>query len=182
MKKYRLGHLVGFLIIYFGITSGSSTAMMISLNVERLTDASDAVVMGQVTDKKTLWSADGSVIITRVTLAVQSTVRGVVNRSSIVVERLGGEVGEIGMRQTDQPEFIIGEHVLLFIKQTPSKVASTDRFAYRVVGAAQGKYSITASGGAVRTGFNLVSGAVDPDDSLPVEVLLDRIRTRANGR
>lgn len=156
--------------------------MMISLNVERLTDASGAAVMGRVTGKRSLWSADGSLIVTRVTVAVQSTVKGKVNQPSIVIEHFGGEVGEIGMRQTDQPDFTIGEHVILFLQQTTSKTDSIGGPTYKIVGSAQGKYSISTEGAAVRGGFTTVSGLDDPDGRLPVESLLDRIRDRASGR
>lgn len=157
--------------------AGQAPAVMLSSSVGELTRRSAAVVTGQVTDKVSSWTADRQSIITTITIAVDEVVTGqAVKEIKVVVE--GGEVDGMGLYVSDQPSFAVDERVLVFAG-TSYRAAQFN--AYEVVGWAQGKYSISEDGLAVRSGFSLAGPGTPEQDSLDLNELIAKIKQAKGG-
>ena len=153
--------------------SHHALAIMIGLTTEQLTKASQTVIMGQVENVTFQWSQGGRSIVTRATVAVDEIIRGNLNENQVIIEYEGGEVGEIGLKVSDAPSLMKGENVILFLE---TKNDTRGGLIRKIVGKAQGKYSIGADGVARKMGFTVVRGKNAIDNSLPVNQLVDRIR------
>lgn len=119
------------------------------LTLEELTARSSVVLSGTVKHVISVWATDGSDIFTYVTLGVERTLKGRVERPAAHTIRVrGGRVGGILSVVKGAPTFTRGEQVVLFL--TPP-----DREGFpRVLGLAQGKWRI-------RDGKVLCCGRVD---------------------
>ncbi len=153
--------------------SQPALAIMIGLSTEQLTKASRTVIMGQVEDVNSQWNEAGDRIVTRATVAVEEIIRGDLNEGQVIVEYEGGEVGEIGLKVSDSPSLIKGENVILVLEP---KKETRDGLIRKIVGKAQGKYSIGEDGIARKIGFKVIRGKNVIDTRLPVNELVDRIR------
>ena len=89
------------------------------------------------------------------------------------MEYEGGEVGEIGLKVSDQPSFTGGEEVILFLKSGKSK---RDGDIYNVVGRGQGKYVVGEDGIARKKGFSIAYGEDNIDNDIPAKDLIEKIK------
>lgn len=139
MKKiYSIlcGGLIFSLIAGFFSTQGA--ALMIRKSVEELTYEADSIMIGKVTGMESRWNEDRTLIYTYVTISARDYVKKLSNigeSEEIIVRMPGGEVGDIGLKVSDMPEFREGEEVLLFLKKERPTI-------FRVVGLFQGKYTV----------------------------------------
>ena len=85
----------------------------------------------------------------------------------------GGEIGNIGMKVSDQSAVPLrkGERVLLFLKSGKSK---KDGQAYNIVGKGQGKYSIDAKGIARKSGVAIMGSKENIDNNLLLDELIEK--------
>src|SRR5712692_5436265 len=72
--------------------AGATT--LVRLSLEQLTEASSAIVRGRVVSQESRWNPHHTRIVTFTTLAVAETMKGAPG-STVVVEQLGGTVGNI---------------------------------------------------------------------------------------
>ncbi|MFC1592355.1 hypothetical protein ACFL43_07505, partial [Thermodesulfobacteriota bacterium] len=96
------------------------------------------------------------------------------------VEHLGGMIGNVGMGTSDMPRIEPGEEVILFLTSALSRKSSRFGFVYRLVGAAQGKYSVGADGIARKGGFAILRrdrALVDPHIAIDTATLIETIRS-----
>jgi hypothetical protein len=171
-----------FIPIFFFPSTGHSS--MIKLSLERLSMDSDTIVLGEVKDIECQWSMDRSTIMTIVTLQIQDVIKGELRRNQILIQYPGGEIGEIGLKVSDMPDFHLRERTLVFLRsltdlndaQNSLLVAMNFWPAFTVFGAAQGKYSIDNKGIARKGGYSLISKKPDSDRTLSLEDLITRIR------
>ncbi|MEJ2697352.1 MAG: hypothetical protein P8013_11965 [Candidatus Sulfobium sp.] len=147
-------------------------AVMVGLSTEELTKNADLVVKGKVESVKSVWDEDGKRIVTRVTIAGPSVIRGASDRGRIIIEYPGGEVGGIGMKVSDVDPLQEGEEVILFLKA--GRTVKDGRI-YHLVGKAQGKYTVGDDGIARKKGFSLAAGAEKVDNNIPVDRLIEKI-------
>lgn len=110
----------------------------VSVSVEGLARASDAVVRGQVQAIASTVSPDGRRIFTLVDVAVAETWRGAPGRTVRVIVP-GGVAGPIGQRVEGAPAFAEGEEVVVFLHRAEAG-------GWRVAGLAQGKFSVAGPG------------------------------------
>ncbi len=150
-----------------------STAVMEGLSTEELTRRSDLVVVGDVESVAAAWSDDRTTIHTTAALTVAEVVKGRSADRRIEVEYPGGEVGDIGLKVSDEPGMKKGERVLLFLKRA---AGPGDANRYKLVGKGQGKYSIGPDGVARKRGFSLVGDATQVDADIPLGTLLEKIK------
>jgi hypothetical protein len=162
---------VCFIVLSF--FSGSSLAIMKGLSTEELTNASDTVIEGEVGNTEAQWSKDGQTIFTSADVVIHTIIKGKSSKTKVRVEYEGGEVGEIGLKVSDQPALIQGEKVILFLKAEKSK---QDGDAYSIVGKSQGKYAIDADGIARKGGFSIADGQEDIDNNIPADALIRKIK------
>jgi hypothetical protein len=91
------------------------------------------VVVADVVGQTARWDAQHR-IVTDVELAVVESMKGAPRPGDVVVlTRLGGAIGELGMRIEGEPLFATGERVLVFARTSPE-----DHVSLRAVGMAQG--------------------------------------------
>jgi hypothetical protein len=176
--------LLIFILLPILFFSSTGQSLMVKLSLESLSHDSDAVVLGKVEDIACQWSMDRSAIVTVVTMRIQSVIKGELLQSHILIQYPGGEVGDIGLRVSDMPEFRCGEQALVFLKsiskiddaQNSPFIAMNFWPAYTVFGAAQGKYSVDDNGVARKKGYSLISKDEDPERAFLLEDLMTRIR------
>lgn len=127
---------LGFVLII----NGPAFASMIERDVSELTNDAEAVIEGKVTSIKSEWSDNPNAgIVTNVNIEVTDVIKGdLIVREEVVVQTLGGEILEqnIGLQVSDQPEFQVGEEVIIFLKK------DQNRNVFRSVSNFQGKMKV----------------------------------------
>ena len=172
MKQgYNLVRVISLIVIF--LMSSESGALMVGMSTERLTRESELVIVGDVENTISQWSDDGKQIVTQVTITYTDVIKGKNTNRKVVVEHEGGEVGEVGMQVSDSPHFRKGEKVILFLK--PEKIKE-DKDIFKIVGSAQGKYTIGTDGIARKKGFSLWSDKELIDNNIPADMLIDKIK------
>jgi hypothetical protein len=171
MNKYSVIRYLSLLVIFF--SASQSLAIMVGLTTEELTKGSEIVVMGDVEDVQSQWSADGKTIFTSASVLITEAIRGITVQTRIAVEYEGGEVGDIGFRVSDVAGLDRGENVILFLKSGTSK---KNGIIYNVVGKGQGKYTVGSDRIARKKDFTLATGQEVVDNDIPVSALIEKIR------
>ncbi|MBL8935314.1 MAG: matrixin family metalloprotease [Archangium sp.] len=115
------------------VATASQATTMISLELESLIDGSDAVARVRVERTQAMWSADGSRIVTEVTLAVLDGWKGGV-KQTVTVLLPGGVVGRVGQRVEGVPRLEPGSELIVFLE------ARGDRFV--LTGLSQGVFTV----------------------------------------
>jgi hypothetical protein len=120
----------------WAVASAALASSVISVNLDQLTQRSDAVVHGTVTNKQSRWSGDGRRIITDVQIQVSESLKGTPG-ATVSIQQPGGVVGDIGQSVSGLASFSEGEEVVVFLGKWGKQ--------FQVVGAAQGKFSVQRS-------------------------------------
>jgi hypothetical protein len=107
--------------------------MMRKLSLEELARKADTVILGTVTHQESAWDPQHTAIYTDVTLVVERVLAGAPTEVA-TLRVLGGSVGDIGMRTSNDAVFREGEQVIVFLDM--SAAPST------VVGMQQGKFTV----------------------------------------
>ena len=114
---------------------------------------SSRIVQGRVTGMQSAWNPGHTQIRTTITINVSDVFKGTMPpNGALVIEQLGGQVGDMAMDVSDQPSFTVGENVILFL--------GASGIATPVVGLQQGKLTVV------------------PDPSTGVPMVRDRAITR----
>lgn len=154
MKK-----VVGYLFVVViasgvSLAGGAAEASVVKMSIPDLLGDSDLVLQGKVTGAESRWADDGSIIVTDVTLSVQTEIFGDPGGAEVTVTIPGGQVGGVILEVSDTPSFRLhGEAVLFLTDGGPA--------GFEVTGAYQGK-------------IDVVGGRV-PAWGMPVEEFVDRI-------
>lgn len=93
--------------------------------------------MGKVENIKSQWDEETRSIYTYVKVHVEERLKGTIKDEYVVVKHRGGEVGDIGQWVSDEPCFLLGEKVKVFLKQE-----ETGEFT--VIEGRKGKSSLTS--------------------------------------
>jgi len=106
-----------------------------AMTTKELTEKADAIIIGNVLEQKAQWNAEKNNIFTTVTVNVNEYLKGEAKskRQTLVIP--GGQVGEIGLKVTEAPNFTVGERALLFLSRGQNNDMS-------IVGLKYGKFSI----------------------------------------
>lgn len=151
-----------------------ASALMRGLSTEKLTRGALLIIAGRVEGASARWADDKTIIITTATVRVRRVIKGSLAADTVEVIYPGGEVGDIGMRQSDEPKLAAGENVILFL--TPDTRYGGGG-AYRIQGRAQGKYAVGPDGMARKKGFSALAADGDLDTAIPEDRLLEKIRS-----
>jgi hypothetical protein len=100
----------------------------------------DAVILGRVTDIESHDTQQGK-LHTYITIAIDEVLKGMLAQPSLTIRELGGQVGAFGGWVFANPEFSVGEHVLLFLDQR-------DDGTLRVLHFYLGKFSVITDPGS----------------------------------
>jgi hypothetical protein len=132
----------------------ASATSVPQLSFEQLTDTSDLIATGSVTQSWTAWDAEHKYIWTHYQLSVSSVKKGAAG-SSVEFAEPGGAVDGVGMAIAGSVSYRTGENVLIFLQRMPNGYL-------RTTGWGQGKYSIDGAGrlraAASLRGLEIVDG------------------------
>ncbi len=121
-----------------GFFTNQADALVVKKSIEELTYEANSILIGEVKSMESRWNKDRTLIYTYVTISVREYIKGILNLGEpeeITVQVPGGEVGDIGLKVSDTPEFREGEEVFLFLRVEELPI-------FRVAGLFQGKYTI----------------------------------------
>jgi hypothetical protein len=122
------------LVLILGVCTGHATMRQLSL--EELARKADTVILGTVMRQESAWDAQHTAIHTDVTLAVERVLAGAPTEV-VTLRVLGGSVGDMGMRTSNDAVFREGERVIVFL--------DTSAAPRTVVGMQQGKFTVKGS-------------------------------------
>ncbi len=138
IRRYSVLHSAIIFLLLTGLFTPQTSALMLRKSIEELTSQADSILIGKVERIESRWNEERTSIYTYVTISVSQYTKAlsIANQfEEIIVKVRGGEVGDIGLRVSDTPEFRIGEEVFLFLKMENLPLFS-------VAGLFQGKYTI----------------------------------------
>jgi hypothetical protein len=153
-----------------------------AVSLEELVQRSDHVVIGVVLAEVPHYDERGR-IVTDVRIRVESSMKGSTRTGDeLMIRRMGGVIGDIGMRVEGEPEFDVGDRRLLFLR---------DRSAYcRPVGMSQGVLPVRVENGQTwvesgttglalvrRNGVELVPTTGAVTEPVRLEAMIARIAT-----
>ena len=136
-----LGAVLVGMVFLFGtaiLPGFKAVALMVEKNIEQLTQEADLILTGRVKSIESRWNEERTLIYTYVTISVKQYAKAISSQEQvreIVVRVRGGEVGDIGLRVSDTPQFREGEEVFLFLRME-------NMLLFSVAGLFQGKYTI----------------------------------------
>ena len=112
--------LISVLFVCILLCSASVTCQgaLVEMDVSDLWCEADVVLIGDVLNLTTHQGEEGF-IYRNVVVEVVRYNKNPLNLSRVDVHVLGGEMGEIGSWVEDQPEFMVGETVLVFLYHHP---------------------------------------------------------------
>lgn len=139
--------------VAFFCSPASACAMAVQLSIEQLAGAADAIVVGKVVAVTA--EQRGALIYSMARIKVEQAVKGN-NRGEVIVESLGGRIGDQVLAVSETTPYAAGERVVVFLKK--AEKAET----YHTVGVRQGKL--------------LVQDDVVAGHNLSLEALLRRVR------
>lgn len=158
------------LVVFFllaGFLMAPGWALMLRKTLQELTYQADTILIGEVRNMESRWNEERTLIYTYITIWVKEYSKALApvrQVQEIIVKVRGGEVGDIGLRVSDTPQFREGEEVFLFLSSETLPV-------FLVVGLFQGKYTIEE--GKVK---NRILGLEIPLESFigQIEVIMKR--------
>jgi hypothetical protein len=119
----------------------ASATVSEALSLDQLVGGADDVVVAVATSSQSQFDAQGR-IVTDVEMQVEDSMKGSSAAGHIlVVRRLGGYVGDLGMLVEGEPQFEVGGRYLVFLRRM------TDGRTLRPVGMSQGVMSVVADAG-----------------------------------
>ncbi len=176
MKNFVFAQFALFLIT--SLFPIQSFGVMLGLTTEQLTKKSERIIVGDVLETKSQWSQDGKIIFTRATVNVKQIIAGKLENKTIIVEYVGGEVGDMGLKASDVSPLKKGEYVLLFLKFGKSLKDGTTQNT--IVGKAQGQYKIGRDGIARKGNYSIIAPKGVIDNHISVEKLINKIKAVRN--
>jgi len=138
VKIYSVLHSVLIFLLLIGFLAPQVSALMVRKSIEELTSQADSILIGKVEKIESRWNEEKTLIYTYVTISVKQYTKalsGAGEVQEIIIRVRGGEVGDIGLRVSDTPQFREGEEVFLFLRMEEVPV-------FLVAGLFQGKYTI----------------------------------------
>jgi hypothetical protein len=127
-------------LVVLSLSSLVEATTVIAPSFEELVAQADVVFEGEVFDTRSRFSAerDGSPIVTDVYFRVAKVLKGDAS-ASLVLQFLGGEVGDRGFRVDGVPTFARGDRDVIFAE-------TSTRLVSPIVGLMHGRVRITADG------------------------------------
>lgn len=87
-------------------------------SLRELTRQSDVVVLSTCEKAESFWDDDGRVILTRSTLRIDKVFKGAAPSGEVVVETLGGTVGDVTMGASHAATLAPHETAVLFLRRS----------------------------------------------------------------
>lgn len=146
------------------------------LTICELTEKSEFIIIGTVDSVTSQYSSDSTTIYTNVILSPTTYLKGTPVSDNLSVKVFGGMVGHMLLYVPSSADFEMGESALVFLASDTSVLNAV----YRVVGWAQGKFTIYYDN---QTGQYLVTRDLDgidfiSDQESGTPELLDDLKTQ----
>ena len=143
MLRFRwLPLVLGPILATFLSVAPAEGSVVEGLELEELVAEADRIVLGRVLLSESFLRSNGQ-IWTWHRIEVERAIGGSAPaEDEVIVETMGGQIGEIGMRVEGEAAFQVGERVLLFVHGGGAYKA------FRTVGMAQGVMRIRRENGA----------------------------------
>lgn len=183
MLRFKLpAGVIGAVLGALLMSSPADGSVLQALDLDELVGHSQRIVLGEVLFSESFERSDGT-IGTWHRIRVERDVRGnAADESEVIVETLGGSIGDIAMRVEGEPSFAVGERVLVFIHEGGPYAA------FRPVGMGQGVMRVRLEQGIetvaqTRSGMVLMrrdsnGRLVKSRGALPKKERLDEFLTR----
>lgn len=161
--------VLGSLTVYAAVTDRNPLCLSLTaahgsinqMSVGNLTKAAETILKGSVSQVGPSWVSNG-MTYTDIAVEAEEFLKGPLPRTTVQLRILGGTTTCGGIWVEDQPSFVKGEEVLLFLASS-NYVGPGGSLA--VVGGPQGKYTIING--------NAWSG--DPSNAVPLDELIKEI-------
>jgi hypothetical protein len=114
------------------LCTSTALASVEELSLEELVRKASTILHGVVTDIRSQWNNDQTMIYTYVTVSVKDYLKGGSETKEVTIEVPSGTVGEITLWVSDTPTFEKDQEVILFLREE----------YFQIVGWYQGKYTI----------------------------------------
>ena len=137
MLRFRLlsgliGPVLAALVLVSWPASPANGSIVQGLELQELVAHADRIVLGRVLFSESFERPNGQ-FGTWHRISVEREIRGQApDEQEVMVETLGGQIGDIAMRVEGEPSFTVGERVLVFIRDDGPYTA------FRPVGMGQG--------------------------------------------
>ncbi|MDH4281268.1 MAG: hypothetical protein OEV36_01325 [Myxococcales bacterium] len=133
MLRFRwLPRLAGTLLTVALVASPAQGSIVQGLDLQELVAYADRIIVGRVLFSESFQRPDGQ-LGTWHRIAVEREIRrGAPDEQEVIVETLGGQMGDVAMRVEGEPSFAVGERVLVFMRDGGPYTA------FRPVGMGQG--------------------------------------------
>ncbi len=125
----------------------------VEMNLQEMAMQANTTVVGTVMDRKSYYK--GGHIYSDIAISVEEVIRGEVNGDTVVVQVLGGTVGDLEMVVFPSARFSLAERVLLLLEKEPASSK------YAVVGGHQGKFTVDAKDKVQELGVSLNEAIFD---------------------
>jgi hypothetical protein len=137
MKEFKRTSLFAFLtgIFVVFVSPVILFAQSKTINTENLIRESEVIVHGNVSGRMAEWTSKHDKIQTRITVAVDQTIKGTVPGDAMTVIIPGGEIDGIGEWYSHIARFDDNEEVILFAKKDKNGI-------FRVTGGESGKFTV----------------------------------------
>jgi len=127
-----LAGLIGALLMTLLMAGPADASIVQGLELEELVAHADRIVLGRVLFSESFERPNGQ-FGTWHRISVEREIRGrAPDEQEVMVETLGGQIGDLGMRVEGEPSFTLGERVIVFIHDGGPYTA------FRPVGMGQG--------------------------------------------
>jgi hypothetical protein len=133
MLRFKsISGLMGALLASFLAASPAYGSIVQALDLDDLVEQSDGIFLGRVVLSESFQRANGT-LGTWHRIVIERDVRGTASsEQEVIVETLGGQLGDLGMRVEGEPSFSLGERVVVFVR------GDGGYSAFRPVGMGQG--------------------------------------------
>ena len=149
---------------------GSEATVLVPMADAELVAASSLVLIGDVTRVRAVMTAENR-IVTRVTLAVEETLKGATDEAEAVVTVPGGWLGGRGVWVDGAPRFDPGERVLVFLRRAGDETLRTTAMSL-------GKYRVAPG----RGGRQMALPEYPRLDARDLDRFRERVRALAQAR
>lgn len=149
-----------------GWSSETASVNRAASSFASLFEKSSHVIVGNVLSVESRWDEKAATIFTYAKVHVEERLKGDLTEDFVVIRYRGGEIGNIGLLVSNEPRFLLGERVKVFLKKDEAGYFS-------VVGRGDGKASLILP---ASSGYNY-SGVHWANNDLPVPYYINEAGT-----
>ena len=94
--------------------------MVQALSLEELTHRAEVIVLGVATEQQSRYGIDGKLIVTDVSMKVETALKGdVKSGETLIATVLGGRIDDVALQVPGEANLPIGQRVIAFLYRSP---------------------------------------------------------------